>query len=139
MKNKVITKVVIGIAFIIVMLLGLLVYNMAAKNSDYENALKRQGQIQGSWTFDGHTFLSIDNIKNSISFSVVKDRQEITRGTVKKTDDNYYLLYDEATNDLYAKIIPSYKKIYMIHKNLDITEMQYFSEALIGAAKNSEK
>ena len=126
------------ISIILVILVGAgVVYSgvlLIAKNASYKEGLERTLPIQGTYMLADEiepTYLSIayeDGIHEFDYFEA--DKRTTQSGTVKKSDDNYYLLYDE-NNQLYGKIIPSYKKIYLIDKDLQITEFDSYRQDIL--------
>lgn len=126
------------ISTILVILIGVgVVYSgvlLLAKNASYKDGLERKLPIHGTYVLaDGiyPAYLSIAYEGNIHEFDYFEaDKRTTQSGTVKKSDDNYYLLYDE-NNQLYGKVIPSYKKIYLIDKDLQITEFDSYRQDIL--------
>lgn len=121
---------------IVVLLITILLIRLYVKNIGYEDGLERKSPIKGTYIIDDNnknsTYLSIDYGEGINEFYYFRaDNQIIKSGAVKKNNENYYILYDKATNAVYGKIIPSYKKIYLVDKDLNIVELEYYTQPLI--------
>lgn len=124
-KNKII---IVGI--IVALLISSLFVILVNKNYDYKKGIEGGGDINGAYSLNAHTFLSVEYSKELKEFYFVKDNEVVKSGSVEKSE-NSYILYDKVTKELYGKAIPSYKKIYFIEKGLDISEFYFYSKELI--------
>lgn len=130
-KNKIFNSIIIIIVLLIIGLLGYLLES----NIRYKDSIERNSPIKGTYIIDddvNSTYLSIDFGEGINEFYYFKaDNRIIKSGTIQKTNKNYYILYDQSTNTVYGKIIPSYKKIYLIDTKLNIVELKYYNQQLI--------
>lgn len=130
-KSKIFNSIIIIIVLLIIGLLGYLLES----NIRYKDSIERNSPIKGTYIIDddvNSTYLSIDFGEGINEFYYFKaDNRIIKSGTIQKTNQNYYTLYDQSTNTVYGKIIPSYKKIYLIDTKLNIVELKYYNQKLI--------
>lgn len=134
----------ISIILVILVAVGV-VYSgvlLIAKHTSYQAGLERKLPIHGTYRSADEiepAYLTIAYEGNRHEFDYFKTDKQITQsGTVKKSDNNYYLLYDE-NHQLYGKVIPSYKKIYLIDKNLQITEFDSYSQDILISIHPAER
>lgn len=130
-KNTIYSIIII---IIILLIVGLLGYLFKSK-INYNDGIERKLPIKGTYIIDNDknsTYLSIDYGEGINEFYHFRaDNKIIMSGIVKKTNENYYILYDNSKHTVYGKVIPSYKKIYLIDTNLNIVELEYYNQQLI--------
>ena len=77
-------------------------------------------------------YMAIDYDDYENSFCFFKNNKKNASGKIEKNNKNYYELYNNGK--LYGKVIPSYKLLYFIDKNLNVFKMTYFSDEIIAPA-----
>ncbi len=130
--NKILSFIIVIAVLLIAGSIGYLLKT----NIGYSDGIEGKQPVKGTYIVDNDdvnsTYLSIDFGEGTNEFYYFKaDNRIIKSGTIQKTNENYYILYDKSTNAVYGKIIPSYKKIYLIDTELNIVELEYYSQQLI--------
>ncbi len=73
-------------------------------------------------------YMTINYDEHENSFCLFTDNKETASGKIEKKE-NCYELYEDGK--LYGKVIPLYKRLYFVDKNLDVIEMPYYSDEVI--------
>ena len=123
-----------------ILLIGVLLAFLIIRNDNLKRGIEGQLPVKGTYVAynddDSMTYFTIDYGEGIDEFRYFRSQNNIIKsGSVKADDSNNYTLYDEETDSLYGKIIPSYKKIYFVDRKLRVKEFEYYSDVLVYPGK----
>lgn len=131
MKSKLLQTIIIISIFIIA--LGFLF--LVIKLINYNEGIDGNVNIHGTFKSNiedptAGEYISIELNTGKYQYFKVND-EILAEGKIEQQEVGQYVLYEENSDIVYGKLIASFNKVYLIDKNLNITQLFKLSKVLI--------
>lgn len=132
-QKNILSICIVSIALILIVVLCVSLY----KNYKYNQSILEQNPVNGTYAIKNgkneinETYIAIDSNDQKVYYYSNMDPFIKSTGSVAKDKGGSYILTSAKTNKVFAKVIPSYNKIYFIDVDLNVLELEKIDSVII--------